>query len=297
MKKKTKKEVEKRKLADLHPHPRQVEFFENLPDFEQKDLADNMDAWGVDQLPDILPANKAGLSPNTILRGHQRVIVLEKKGVIEHDMTIRYDLADSTAEQIEEFFLADNVFRRQLDPLAKVRAAIRIYEIRNQTTLTEMFNQGMDYVRNEIGDLAKMSPRNCSRYIYVLMGPVEIQDALRHRHLSLLQAETLARMPDADQEAVIKAAKKGRSWKKASEKYLRKSDRDYVRISLKTKTIFNGLRRVHDLIEIADEIQWPGMINSLARLESGREALDTLIGLTKEKKAEYENNRGKTPEA
>src|SRR5436305_951492 len=60
-----------RKLKDLKPFPLQKDFFDDLPDHELEALAAGIERNGLRNPIEILPKNRAGYPPNTILNGHQ----------------------------------------------------------------------------------------------------------------------------------------------------------------------------------------------------------------------------------
>jgi ParB-like chromosome segregation protein Spo0J len=192
---KRKPEVEERELSDLHPFPRQAEFFDDLSDHDLEQLAADIKRNGLKQRIDVLPENSAGLNPNTILRGHQRRLALEILGYSTYAVRVRYDLAGSTAADIERFFLDDNLNRRQLDPLAKVRVALRRFEIDKGHRLNGHSAQQEGEVRDWIGKVLGMSGRNVDRYKNVLSSPVEVQEALRTGKLPLVQAAKVGGLP------------------------------------------------------------------------------------------------------
>ena len=113
---------ETRKLSQLKPHPLQAQYFKDLSPGEFTGLADDIRLNGLKQPIEILP-------DGTIIQGHQRTKVLKHLAKKEHEVLVRYDLADAEPEVIEREFLSDNLNRRQLGPVARARVATRLFEL------------------------------------------------------------------------------------------------------------------------------------------------------------------------
>lgn len=267
-----------RKLADLKPHPRQSKFFDNLSEAGLVDLAKSIQRNGVEQAIHILPKNRAGLKPGTILRGHQRVRALRKNGVERHEVTVRYDLAEATAEEIERFFLEENVNRRQLDPLAKIRAAIRLFEIEQDTTLSRLLSGGIEEVRNAIGELAKMSPRNAHRYINVIRAPKEVQDAFRDGKLRLIQAASVAGLSERHQNEIAERIRAREDPKKVIADVV---PAPVPRAKSTTAAIRSGMQHLEMFLkEIegrADKIRGSAWLSALPVLRRARKVLKQIV--------------------
>jgi len=96
-------------IADLKPHPKQAEFFNDLPDVELQNLMASIERNGLEQPIEILP-------DATIIKGHQRLLACTQLGWTEVPVRIRDDLVGNDAE-VEYELISDNVDRRQLDPV------------------------------------------------------------------------------------------------------------------------------------------------------------------------------------
>jgi ParB-like chromosome segregation protein Spo0J len=175
---------EPRALDALVPFPAQGDYFDVLSEADLKALADDIKKHGLKQLIEVLPPNAASLPENTILCGHQRARALRRLGRTEVEVRVRYDLASESRETVEAVFLRDNLNRRQLDPLAKARAAARLFE-------GERRRGGMESLRDRVGKTLGMSGRNLDRYMSLLRAPLAVQNAFRAGKLSLVLAARL----------------------------------------------------------------------------------------------------------
>ena len=108
------------------------------------------------------PHNAAGLSHLTILSGHTRSEILVELDYVMFHVRVRHDLAKATRSEVDKYFLADNFARRQLDPLDRARAAVRLFELerdkRGRKTGDQQPVEGE--LRNRIGDVLGLSGRN-----------------------------------------------------------------------------------------------------------------------------------------
>jgi ParB-like chromosome segregation protein Spo0J len=101
-------------LKMLHEHLRQAAMFGDLPEEEIRALAEDMARNGQRQPVEIRP-------DGTIIAGHQRVLAAKLLGWTEIDVIVRYDLEEQGDAAVEAYFVGDNLFRRQLSPLATSR--------------------------------------------------------------------------------------------------------------------------------------------------------------------------------
>lgn len=281
-----------RKLADLKPHPRQSEFFKDLSEADRRNLANSIQRNGLEQAIHVLPKNRAGLKPGTILRGHQRVRALLLNGLESHEVTVRHDLAEATAEEIERFFIEDNLNRRQLDPLEKIRAAIRLFDIENDTTLSRLLRGGIEEVRNAIGDLAKMSPRNAHRYINVIRAPKEVQDAFRDGKLRLIQAASVAGLYEHIQNEIAERIRAGEDPKKVIADVV---PAPVPRPKSTTAAIRSGMQHLEAFLkEIearADKIRGSAWLGTLPVLRRARKAIRQIVDQLKDATVDNETRQ------
>ena len=193
---------EKRQLKDLIPFPVQKDFFDDLSEEDLQVLADNIARNGLRHNIEVLPENKAGYPPNTILTGHQRLRALLLNDESEAEVIVRYDLAEADATEIEREFLEDNKDRRQLDALAKARVALRLFEIEQGKGRGKLSRCDDGEARDRVGRAIGMSGRNLQRYFLILKAPVDVQNAFRSQKLTLVEAGKVALLGNKDQEKV-----------------------------------------------------------------------------------------------
>src|SRR5262245_48970232 len=166
--KKTSNRREKRQLSALMPFPHQKDYFDALSDADLALLAADIKANGLRNAIEVLPKNKAGYRPNTVISGHQRWRALELIGRVETEVLVRDDLAQADEAAIERAFLVENLARRQLDGLAKARIALRLYEIERQKPRGGLSGLDLGEARDRVGAAIGVSGRTLSRYLRVL---------------------------------------------------------------------------------------------------------------------------------
>ncbi len=215
---------ESRRLADLLSHPRQAAFFAALSDFDLQTLASDIRRNGLQHPIEILPSNRAGLPPNTIIKGHERkrALILNKQA--ETTVRVRYDLVDASAGKIERILLEDNQNRKQLDPLTRAQVALRLLEIERDRPRRRRAPDEEAEARDRVGNAIGMSGRNLARYWKVLQTPLEVQHALRDGKLTLANAGRVAALAKPKQTKIAEAIRGGQEPSIAVSKYL-KSDR------------------------------------------------------------------------
>jgi len=192
--KRLKPTVEHWSLTKLKSFPAQEAMFDPLSDTDLADLAADIKRNGLKNPIEVLPKNKACIVPGTILRGHQRLRALLLNGESKADVLVRYDLADASRNQVEREFLEDNLYRRQLDPLAKARVALRLAEMERQVGPGETSAEREGDLRDRVGKAIGMSGRNLDRYWALLKAPAEVQAAFRAGRLRLDAAARVGRL-------------------------------------------------------------------------------------------------------
>lgn len=200
---------ESRELADLKAHPLQATFFAPLPAEEVRVLADNIQKRGLKNPIEIMPANEAGLEANTILDGHERRRALELLGETRCTVIVRYDLATASATEVEEAFLEPNRVRRQLNPLAMARIAVRRLEIERRRPRGGLHHRDLAEARDRVGQALGISGRNLGRYLRILRTPHEVQMAFSAGRLPLTLAEKVADLGAMEQKAVARRIAEG----------------------------------------------------------------------------------------
>jgi hypothetical protein len=211
------KKLEVRKLSDLVAFVLQGHYYDPLSAEDLADLAASIKRDGLRCPIEILPQNKAGFPPNTILSGHCRKAALELNGETTTKVLVRYDLANATKEEIEAAFHDDNKNRRQLDPLAKARVAVRLLELERKREGRTM-QSGEARVR--VGQALGMSGRNLDRHIRVLSTPLAVQNAFRAKRITLIDAGKIAGLVKSQQQEIAARLDAGEEPRRFLKEYL-----------------------------------------------------------------------------
>jgi hypothetical protein len=265
---------EMRILANLTPYPKQHEFFGDAKDSSLKTLAKDIDQRGLQNLPEILPDNRAGLSPDTTLLGHHRVLALILLGYVEHPVIVRYDLAEASLDEIEREFLCDNLMRRHQSKLAQARIYKRLLEIERAGREKRFTRRGREIPERPLGietrDLLArqfdVSGRTLDRWCRVLELPLEIQQAVENERLPLTVAAGLASLKRGEPEKVAAEIRGGMEPRKAVAKHTPKPPRaDDANKSI--DELMKALIRAHKSL--------PGQLSAVTRTP-GKEGLQVL---------------------
>ena len=235
--------VETRMVADLLSFPHQGKYYDKLSDTDAKALAESIRRRGLRDPIEILPQNRAGHPPNTMIDGEQRLNAVKALGMTEVAVRVRYDLAEATAEEIEQEFLSRNHDRRQLDALAKARVTLRRYELETGESLSRYNTRHAEKARARVGEAIGMSGRNLQRYWLVLRTPQEVQDAFRAGKLPLVAAARVAGLPAADREMVARRIRGGEDPKEVVRESLPAADGRHRRVSDAVAALARSLAR------------------------------------------------------
>jgi ParB family chromosome partitioning protein len=194
------REVEKWKLADLKTHPKQAQYFKDLPQQQLRRLAQSMlkGYQAIEILPD-----------GTILKGHQRVLAAKSLGWDAIDAVVRHDLQGQGEDAAEEALLEDNLCRRQLDPIEKAHGLKRLKELWSRRPNQERGGLARGDFRDYLGSEFRMSGRSVDRLLRLLQAPVEVQHAVSDGRLAAGLAEKVAGLPPAKREEVAAAIRAG----------------------------------------------------------------------------------------
>ena len=220
---KTKPKLERRRLADLLDYPLQGVYAGTTTKQDDEDLKVNIDEEGLRDPIEILPANEAGLPPDTILDGHRRRDALVACGETVVPVLVRYDLANADRPTIDRLFLDANSVRRQLDPIAKAYIAAKQMEIEHNRPLGELLEGGWetDELRERVGNLLGISGRHLSRLLNIVCAPLEVQAAVRQKKLSIVLAEKVAGLSESAQDEIADRIRAGDTPKGVVESFVR----------------------------------------------------------------------------
>ena len=196
------------KIKDLKPHPKQKEFFDDLPFHLLRDLAQDIKDRGLTNAVEILP-------DGTIVCGHQRTRAAEMLGWEEIDVWVNHELATQGDFAVEQRLIEDNLVGRKLDRLDRVRCYKRLGEMAGQTPEERKRSHQYGRLRDVVALRMGMSGRTLERYERVLAAPREVQDAFRAGRISLVNAGKIARLPKDVQEKLVADLQAGTDAKQA----------------------------------------------------------------------------------
>lgn len=230
--------TEIRTLEQLKPHPLQDQYFKDLSAGEFTGLADDIKRNGLKQPIEILPNG-------TIIQGHQRTKVLIHLGEKEHEVRVRYDLADAKPEVIEREFLSDNLNRRQLGPVARARVATRLFALEQAKKHAQPTGDHKDgQLRERIGKVLGMSGRSVSRYLRLLETPLVVQNAVDDCELAMGLALKVADLDGPKQESLVDAIKGGVAVQEAVSKVVGRTRRPAAKGHISAPNAVRAVLRV-----------------------------------------------------
>jgi ParB family chromosome partitioning protein len=263
------KRLEKWKLADLKPHPRQAGLFhEAQHDPGDKGLADDMRLNGLQCPVEILP-------DGTILCGHRRTRVAQALGWDEIGVWVRDDLAANPAAA-ELRLIEDNLNRRHLGPLELARCYQRLSDLARDIPRAERRECQKGDVRDVIAQKLGGSGRNLDRYLKVLGAPPAVQRAVEAKELSIQEGGAVAVMPKEVKEEVARRIEAGENPKDVVKGVLPKK----VATHRKARTALRVLARsleagIQDLVGRVGEVKSIGA----SEAELYRAAIDLLTAI------------------
>lgn len=195
---------DRRRIFDLWPNPQQAEVFDELNADELEALSQSLKKHGLQHPVHITP-------DNIVLSGQQRICAALRLGWKEIDVIVRYDLAAQGEAAVSEFFVEENLNRRQLDPIGMARAYRELQRI--ERLQREQGQTADDGVREDMRDrLAKRlgrTGRQLDRLVRLLSLPRAIQTAVSQRRLPVSAAEKLFLVTEEAREAAASAVEKG----------------------------------------------------------------------------------------
>lgn len=180
-------------VAELHAHPLQAKYFNDLPDAEFQELKAGIAQNGIRHPPEILPNG-------TILRGHQRVRAARELGWTMIDIIIRDDLVDADEATVAEALIDDNLHRRQLSPIEQGACAVRLAEIEaDRRGYTDFWQRG-PFIKKAVQARLQCSSRNATRHIALAKAGRPLREAVDRGLLPLAWAERLAALPEEESD-------------------------------------------------------------------------------------------------
>jgi ParB/RepB/Spo0J family partition protein len=259
-------------VEKLKPHPRQGLLFPEPSPEEVKELAADMAKNGQLQPVEILP-------DGTLIAGHKRTAAAKLLGWAVLDAWVRDDLAAEGEGAVERRLIEDNLTRRQLDPLALARCALRLKQLARTQAGTRLSDTEKGEVRDQIGARLNLSGRHVGRLLRVVEhAPVEVQHAVSTGQLSMSDAHAVAGLAKSEREKIAQQIRDGADPKKVVGGFVGKKDGKHKRVLDAKAAFFRSLRRgLADLDGRVSEVWW---LNADER-ETLRQAMTTLKQLEK----------------
>lgn len=302
--------IVKVQLNSLKPHPKQAQIFSDLSDDELRVLAQDIAANGLRHPIEIMP-------DGTIIAGHQRVRAVQTLGWTDIDAFVRTDL--ETEADVVERLIQDNLHRRQLDPLAKVRCYMELKKNAQQQPREKRQQYRYGDIRDHLAKQFGMSGRNLDRLVKILDTPRVVQDAVSGNRLSMKAALAVAGLDEEKQAEIAQLIEAGVDPDAAVATYVSKGTgkhtkartacRAFVRnlergledlsgridnissVSSKATTVLEkSLTMIQKLLEKAAGAKGPDKNSQASLLKRGPERKpDTLSGVTNRKSSQIYN--------
>jgi ParB-like chromosome segregation protein Spo0J len=274
--------IEVRKLADLVAYPSQEEYFGKPTVDNTRELVNQIRRKKLKDPIEVLPANKAGLPPNTIVKGHRRKFALEQLGRTETRVLVRYDLADADAMTIEREFFADDVARRQLDTLGQAAVWLRLYELEKRKPRGKPSDANDADARDRLGKAVGKSGRSLSRIFRVAKAPIEVRNAYRAGKLSMKLAGRVGELEPKDIRRLVACIRKGGDARAMLEALLRDKRGERIRLypPNPNRAALDALDRFVECLDRACEDIQDDHLNWLGDFDIG-DHLGTLVRVLK----------------
>jgi ParB-like chromosome segregation protein Spo0J len=276
-------DVQKWKVSDLKPHPRQSQFFDKLPHHLLRDLAQDMEARGLKEPLEILP-------DGTIVCGHQRTEAAKLLGWDEIDVWVNHELAEQGEHAILQRLIEDNIARRQLDRLDQVRCYKQLVELAPETPLEQQRSHQRGRLRDVVGTRLGMSGRTLDRYIRVLDTPREVQDAFKAGKISLENAGKVAGLSAESEDQLVADLRAGIDPKQAVQARLQNREPDPL--DAKIGTFIRSLERnVLALGDDAEQVQELGKYD-IWLLEQGKRLIEQILNQVRDNSLSNDSTEG-----
>lgn len=257
-----------KRLSELHSHPRQRDMFTDLPNADLRQLAEEMEREGLLEPVEILP-------DGMIVSGHQRVRAAKLLGWRKIRCWVRPDLAEAGPAAVERRFIEANFHRRQLGPLDKARCYQRLKELeRNGRGNGKATGDLRDYLAGQFG----LSGRSLDRWERLLGTPIEVQEAVSAKKLSLVVGGKVADLPKRVQQQIASEISDGVEPKKAVAAHLSKATATRNPVTDYRHLIITLRQADEGLSEKVDDLNLPCGGQDLLVLRKGRGLIKRIIG-------------------
>jgi ParB-like chromosome segregation protein Spo0J len=202
------KQIIKWKIRDLKTHPRQAAMFDDLPNLQLRDLAQDIHVRGLEKPIEILP-------DGTIVCGHQRTRAVKLLGWDEIPAWINHELAAQGDLAVEQRLIEDNLVGRKMDRLDQIRCYKRLHDMAQVMPSGRRRSHQRGRLRDIIGERLDISGRTLDRYLRVVNTPREVQDAFRASNITLVNASKVAGLRKEAQEQLAADLRAGKDPKQA----------------------------------------------------------------------------------
>jgi ParB/RepB/Spo0J family partition protein len=189
-------------IDDLKAHPRQGEIFSDLGDAQLEDLAKSLKTEGQNTPIEITP-------DRVTICGHQRLKAARSLGWKKIKAKVRQDLADEGEASIFDRLVQDNVNRRQLDKLGQARCYKALKENAKKSPRSKEEGQAQGDLRDRLATQFKVEGRTLDRWLKVLETPIEVQEAVSAKKLTMDAAGRVAGATKEIKKKVVARLKAG----------------------------------------------------------------------------------------
>jgi ParB/RepB/Spo0J family partition protein len=258
-------------LDRLKPHPSQAGLFQDTPEAEFEELKNDIAKRGLRHPVEALP-------DGTIICGHRRVRALRLLGRRTVPVLVLHGLAAQGEAAVRRHLITDNLLRRQLTPLGKVRCYVGLLEeLARERRAAGTVPRGE--LREHLARILKQSGRNVDRYLAVSRLPMPVQQAFDEGQLSLVEAARIATLDVAVQGRIAAAIGQGVPAREAVAGHLPAPSGRHRKVGDALAAFVRSLRRgLADLEGRVGQARPRG--DDVTALETARGMIDKLLGRT-----------------
>lgn len=190
-------------IESVVSYPDQAAVYGDVPAATMDVLRRSMETDGQREPIHVVPAgNAAELPAFTVVDGHQRVAAAGELGWSTIRAVVRWDLVNTSREEIHRLFLRLNFERRQLSPMAQSLVLVAIHESMTGRRRESFTNDDWHDVCASIEAHLGIKHRNAQRYVHVARTPPVVHDAFREGYLTLVLAAKIDGLLPDDQQTL-----------------------------------------------------------------------------------------------
>jgi ParB-like chromosome segregation protein Spo0J len=260
--------TEMRSIASLYEHELNRCMFPQLSELELRLLADDMQLRGLQHAIEILPDGR-------IVCGYHRWAAAKLLGWQEIRCIVHYALAERGEEAVLEHLVADNEFRRQIDPLGQAQLWDGLRQAIKKAMLAGKDTQLLSDLRDRVAQLTNQkSERHLNRDLRILKNaPVEVIDAVRKGRLTKKDATAVTHLTKPQQAEVARRIAAGEKPAVVVRSYAEPRSFD-TRVSTMAK---NLRRRMQDLVNRKQASLGAAYDDMLAKARDIEKQVDTFL--------------------